>query len=108
MKIKHSKYRNTGLIFELLVKQIAADTLNREQSPAVSILKEFYATRNSLAKEYKLYDLVIKSKGASQKRAEAIKLKKEEASLKQVVEKKPILFFMSQMLSPLPFLSPKI
>jgi hypothetical protein len=72
MKIKHSKYRNTGLIFELLVKQIAADTLNREQSPAVSILKEFYATRNSLAKEYKLYDLVIKSKGASQKRAEAI------------------------------------
>ena len=72
MKIKHSKYRNTGLIFELLVKQIAADTLNREQSPAVSILKEFYASKNSLAKEYKLYDLVTKSKGVSQKRAEAI------------------------------------
>ena len=72
MKIKHSKYRNTGLIFELLVKQIAADTLNREQSPAVSILKEFYASRNSLAKEYKLYDLVTKSKGVSQRRAEAI------------------------------------
>jgi len=72
MKIKHSKYKNTGLIFELLVKQIAADTLNREQSPAVSILKEFYASKNSLAKEYKLYDLVTKSKGVSQKRAEAI------------------------------------
>ena len=72
MKIKHSKYRNTGLIFELLVKQIAADTLNREQSPAVSILKKFYASKNSLAKEYKLYDLVTKSKGVSQKRAEAI------------------------------------
>ena len=72
MKIKHSKYRNTGLIFELLVKQIAADTLNREQSPAVNILKEFYASRNSLAKEYKLYDLVTKSKGVSQRRAEAI------------------------------------
>ncbi len=72
MKIKHSKYRNTGLIFELLVKQIAADTLNREQSPAVSILKEFYASKNSLAKEYKLYDLVTRSKGVSQKRAEAI------------------------------------
>ena len=69
MKIKHSKYRNTGLIFELLVKQIAADTLNREQSPAVSILKEFYASRNSLAKEYKLYDLVTKSSISKESRS---------------------------------------
>ena len=72
MKIKHSKYRNTGLIFELLVKQIAADTLNKEQSPALGILKEFYASKSSLAKEYKLYDLVLKSKGTSQNKAEAI------------------------------------
>lgn len=72
MKIKHSKYRNTGLIFELLVKQIAADTLNREQSPALGILKEFYASKSSLAKEYKLYDLVVKSRGTTQKRAEQI------------------------------------
>ena len=72
MKIKHSKYRNTGLIFELLVKQIAADTLNKEQSPALGILKEYYASKSSLAKEYKLYDLVLKAKGTSQKKAEAI------------------------------------
>ena len=72
MKIKHSKYRNTGLIFELLVKQIAADTLSGAESPAVGILKEFYASRTSLAKEYKLYDLVTKSKGVTQRRAEAI------------------------------------
>jgi len=72
MKIKHSKYKNTGLIFELLVKQIAADTLNKDQSPALGILKEFYASKNSLAKEYKLYDLVVKSRGVSQKKGEAI------------------------------------
>ena len=72
MKIKHSKYKNTGLIFELLVKQIAADTLNKEESPAVGILKEYYASKSSLAKEYKLYDLVVKSRGVSQKRGEAI------------------------------------
>lgn len=72
MKIKHSKYRNTGLIFELLVKQIAADTLSGAESPAVGILKEFYASRTSLAKEYKLYDLVTKSKGVTQRRAEAV------------------------------------
>ena len=42
MRIKHSKYKNTGLIFELLVKQIAADTLSRQDSPAVKVLKKFY------------------------------------------------------------------
>ena len=39
MKIKHSKYKNTGLVFELLVKQVAADTLSRKDSPAVDISK---------------------------------------------------------------------
>jgi len=72
MKIKHSKFKNTGLIFELLVKQIAADTLNKDESPALGILKEFYASKSSLSKEYKLYDLVSKSRGVSQKKAEAI------------------------------------
>ena len=49
MKIKHSKYRNTGLIFELLVKQIAADTLDNKESKAIGILKEFFAGRNTVA-----------------------------------------------------------
>ena len=72
MKIKHSKYRNTGLIFELLVKQIAADTLNKEESPALGIIKEYFANRSSLAKEHKLYNLVLKANGVSQNKAEAI------------------------------------
>ena len=72
MKIKHSKYRNTGLIFELLVKQIAADTLNKEDSPAISIIREYFANKSTLAKEYKMYNLVIKSNGIAQRKAEAI------------------------------------
>ena len=51
MKIKHSKYKNTGLIFELLVKQIAADTLSRKDSPAVKIMKKFYTGKTSLVRE---------------------------------------------------------
>ena len=39
MKIKHSKFRNTGLIFELLVKQIAADTLDKQDSAAIDIFR---------------------------------------------------------------------
>lgn len=72
MKIKHSKFRNTGLIFELLVKQIAADTLNGNDSAAVSILKKFYSNKSTLAKEYKLYEFIVKNKNVSQSKAEAI------------------------------------
>lgn len=72
MKIKHSKFRNTGLIFELLVKQIASDTLNNRDSAAVSIVKKYFAGKTSLAKEYKLYEFIAKNKNVSQSRAEAI------------------------------------
>ena len=72
MKIKHSKYRNTGLIFELLVKQIAADTLNNKDSAAVSILKNFYSNTSALSKEYKLYEFVLKNNKLPQGKAEAV------------------------------------
>ncbi len=72
MKVKHSKYKNTGLIFELLVKQIASDTLSRKDSPAVSILKKFYAGKSSLAKEYKLYEFISKNNNVTPLKAEAI------------------------------------
>lgn len=72
MKIKHSKYKNTGLIFELLVKQVAADTLSRKDSPAVKIIKKFYTGNTSLVKEFKLYDFVLKNKGVGAKKAETI------------------------------------
>ena len=72
MKIKHSKYRNTGLIFELLVKQIAADTLDNKESNAIAILKEFFAGRTTLAKEYKLYEFILRNKKVSQSKAETI------------------------------------
>jgi len=72
MKIKHSKFRNTGLIFELLVKQVAADTLDNKDSAAVSILKNFFGSKSLLSKEYRLYEFIIKNKNVSQNKAEAI------------------------------------
>ena len=69
MKIKHSKFRNTGLIFELLVKQIAADTLSKKDSAAVEIIKNFYAGKTTLAKEFKLYEFIIKNKNVSTQKA---------------------------------------
>jgi len=72
MKIKHSKYKNTGLIFELLVKQIAADTLSRKDSPAVKIMKKFYTGKTSLVREFRLYEYILKNKGVSQSKGETI------------------------------------
>jgi hypothetical protein len=72
VKIKHSKYKNTGLIFELLVKQVAADTLSRKESPAIKVIKKFYTGNTALVKEFKLYDFVLKNKGVGTKKAETI------------------------------------
>ena len=55
MNIKHSKIRNTGILFELLVRQITADTLSGKESKAINILKKYFV-KSELGKEYKLYE----------------------------------------------------
>ncbi len=69
MKIKHSKYKNTGLLFELLVRQITADTLNGGKSHSLNILKKSFAN-TELGKEYKLYETLFKNKNISEGKAE--------------------------------------
>ena len=69
MNIKHSKYKNTGLLFELLVRQITADTLNGGESPSLNILKKSFAN-TELGKEYKLYETLFKDKNLKESRAE--------------------------------------
>ena len=68
MKIKHSKYKNTGILFELLVRQITADTLKGDNSPAIDILKKYFV-KTSLGREYKLYESILKSKVINESRA---------------------------------------
>ena len=72
MKIKHSKYRNTGLIFELLIKQIASDTLNNRDSAAVKIIKKHFTGKTALVREFKLYEFILKNRQVSQAKAETI------------------------------------
>lgn len=59
MKIKHSKFKNIGLIYELLVKQITSDLMDRKDSPAVNILRKYYTNSNSpIVQEYGLYRVI--------------------------------------------------
>lgn len=71
MYIKHSKFKNTGILFELLVRRITADTLSGVNSPAVNILKKYFAN-TEVGKEYKLYEAVFKSNNVSESKANAI------------------------------------
>ena len=69
MRIKHSKYKNTGLLFELLVRQITADTLSGGESLSLEILKKAFA-KTELGKEYKLYESLFKTKNLSEGKAD--------------------------------------
>ena len=55
MKVKHSKYKNTGILFELLTRQITSDTVSGRDTRALSILKKHFNSKSELLKEYKIY-----------------------------------------------------
>jgi hypothetical protein len=70
-KIKHSKVKNTGVLFELLVRQITLEVLNGDKTEnAKHIVKEFFAAGTELNKELRLYDLLLKEKYNSESKAE--------------------------------------
>jgi hypothetical protein len=71
MTIKHSKYKNTGILFELLVRQITADTLSGDESPAMDILKKYF-TKTELGREYKLYESFFKNINTSETKADIV------------------------------------
>jgi hypothetical protein len=71
MIIKHSKYKNTGILFELLVRQITADTLSGAESPAINILKKYF-TKTELGREYKLYESFFKHTNTSEAKADMV------------------------------------
>ena len=69
MNIKHSKYKNTGILFELLVRQITTDTLNGNDSKASNILKEYFV-KTELGREYKLYETLFKKTNITETQAD--------------------------------------
>lgn len=71
MKLKHNKLRNTGLLFELLVRQITTDTLNNKESKAVDILKKNF-NDTLIAKEYRIYKALLSSKNLSEAKANIV------------------------------------
>ena len=70
-KIKHSKFKNTGVLFELLVRQITLEVLSgNSKENAQKILKEFFSQKTEIGKELRLYQLLSEEKYKSENRAE--------------------------------------
>jgi hypothetical protein len=70
-KLKHSKYKNSGLIFELLIRQVTADTISGKQSPALDIIKKYFL-KSELSKEYKLYESLLKNLPLTESKANIV------------------------------------
>lgn len=69
-KSTHSKIKNTAILFELLSRQVAADTIKGvEKSPALSIIKEFFKADSVLAKELMLYQTLLNEKYSNTEKA---------------------------------------
>lgn len=82
MKVKHSKFKNTAILFELLVKQITQEVLsNSTKNVSEKIIKEFFSSNKELAKELKLYNQIVKEKYSS---IDDAKLFLEEVSKERV------------------------
>jgi len=69
--IKHSKYKNTGILFELLVRQATSDLMSNRDPKAVKIFKKYF-TDTELGKEYNLYSTVLNAPKLNETKAEIL------------------------------------
>lgn len=68
-KLKHSKYKNTGILFELLVRKLTSETLSSDKSVTVDIIKKYFGKNTELAKELQLYNALLKEQFRSEAQA---------------------------------------
>jgi len=70
-RVKHSKIKNTGILFELLSRQITVDVMNGDdKSKSVEVLKKYFNEKTELGKENQLYQVLLKENYNSSRKAE--------------------------------------
>ena len=70
--MKHNKIKNTGILFELLTRQITVDLMESNSSKAVNIVKRYFKNGTQLGKEYELYKILTETKYNTESRAETL------------------------------------
>jgi len=72
LALRHNKLRNTGLLFELLVRQFTTDTLTTSKdSSSVNILKEYF-NNTDVFREYQIYNTIAKARNLPDNKAETL------------------------------------
>jgi hypothetical protein len=59
-KLKHSKYKNTGILFEMLVRKLTSETLSSDKSVTIDIIKKYFGKNTDLSQELNLYNSLMK------------------------------------------------
>ena len=110
-KIKHLKLKNTGILFELLSRQVTVDLMENKKNPtSVSLMKKYFNKDVELGRELQLYNLLIKEVCSSETKADYLvekvikvrgklnnsKLRREKYNLiKEVKGKYPVKEFFN-------------
>jgi len=110
-RIKHLKLKNTGILFELLSRQVTVDLMESISNPtSVTLMKKYFSKKTELGKELQLYQLLMKESCPSDNKAEFLiekvltvrgklnnsKLRREKYNfIKDIKEKYPIKEFFS-------------
>ena len=68
-KLKHSKYKNTGILFEMLVRKLTSETMSSDKTVTIDIIKKYFGKNTELAKELQLYNSLIKEQHKTEARA---------------------------------------
>ena len=112
-KIKHSKIKNTGLLFEILTRQVTADILNNKKSKSVNLLKKYFNENTALGKEKELYDILLTNSYQEEARAEklleaVIKTRQRISNKKLKVEKYNLIKEISETFSSKDFFNTRV
>lgn len=68
-KLKHSKYKNTAILFEILVRKLTSESLTSDKSVTIDIIKKYFGKNTEMSKELQLYNSLIKEQFKSEARA---------------------------------------
>ena len=60
--LKHSKYKKTAILFEMLVRKLTSETLTSDKTVTVEIIKKYFGKNTALSKELQLYNALIKER----------------------------------------------
>ena len=92
-RVKHSKIKNTGILFELLSRQITQDIISDDKkSKSIDLLKTYFNESTEIGRENQLYQLLVKtnynSTAKAQRLIEAVLKSRSKISSKKLKNEK--------------------